>query len=85
MSIPTTYGASGSIVSQSIFDIQEACCLILGTLKTVGLGGGYHTAIEILGMEYHFGGCNRIDSGIFESRPLHQMRRLHYTNESYIS
>lgn len=50
--------------------------MLLGALRMVGLGGGYHTAIEIDGKEYHFGGCNQIDSGIFETRPLHQMKRI---------
>lgn len=56
-----------------------------GALRTIGLGGGYHTAIEILGKEYHFGGCNQIDSGIFESRPLHQMKRSPHSNDFHMS
>jgi len=54
-------------------------------LKTVGLGGGYHTAIEIMGKEYHFGGCNQIDSGIFESRPLHQMKSCPHSNDFHMT
>ena len=49
-------------------------CACLGALRSVGLGGGYHTAIEISGTEYHFGGCPDVDSGIFESQPLHRIK-----------
>ena len=46
-----------------------------GALRSVGLGGGYHTSIEVFGREFHFGCCSQIDAGIFESVPLHQIQR----------
>jgi len=44
-------------------------------LKFCKLGGGFHSAIEILGKEYHFGGCVKQDSGIFESVPFYSLQK----------
>eukprot|EP00210_Caulerpa_lentillifera_P000624 g603.t2 len=45
-------------------------------LKLCNLGGGFHSSIEILGKEFHFGGNAKQDGGIYESVPIHSLSMI---------
>lgn len=51
--------------------LRPFCNSMLGAC---GLGGAYHTAVEVFGTEYAFGGHYDEEQGIYNIKPLHVLR-----------